>query len=182
MYKVESNFSDLIVKVTSTFDQLKDTDKVLRVAALNTAAIITDRVQQEGKKTDGSQIGKYSEKNLKFKSITGKFSDIANKKQLKKRLKSHGDTNEFHGGYKEFRESLGFQTEFIDLTLTGDMFNDFIVEPVGTNSYEVGFRGEESSKIAGYHEKRFGPIFQLSTSEVQLIESEIAQKINDIFR
>lgn len=180
MFKVESDIDKFYQKQLKTFEQLASADKVLREAAFDTVVIISDRVQRTGKKTDGSPIGQYSEKTLNFKGITGNFEVFATKKQKKKRLKGFGDYDEFYGGYKELRESLGLQTQFVDLTFSGDMMGDLVPVPDGPTSYLVGFRGKKSSDTAGYNEKKYGVIFQLSPSELSFIMNKVNAKINEI--
>ena len=81
MFKIESNISQIKDHVHSTMKQLIDADKILRTAAFDAVALVSDRVQHKGLKSDGTPIGKYGTKNLAFKGITGKFSVLANKKQ-----------------------------------------------------------------------------------------------------
>lgn len=180
--QVFDSTSDLFKKHLVQLKELGDVNRVLRELAIDGAAAVAQRVQQQGEKTDGSQIGEYSTKTLSFKSITGKFGSIANKKQRTARMKAFGDTDEFYGGYKEFRQSLGRQVDYIDLTLTGAMFSDWIPAPLDSDSWGVGFKSAESAKIAGYHEKRFGPIFALSKKEIDTAEEILQRLINDILK
>lgn len=60
MFKIDSNISQVKNDVNTTFKQLISADKILRTAALDAVVLISDRVQQQGLKTDGSPIGKYT--------------------------------------------------------------------------------------------------------------------------
>lgn len=180
--QVFNSTSDLFKKHLVQLKELGDVNRVLRELAIDGAASVAQRVQNQGEKTDGSQIGQYSTATLSFKKITGKFGSIANKRQMSRRMKAFGDTDEFYGGYKEFRQSLGRQVEFIDLTLTGAMFSDWIPAPLDSDSWGVGFKSAESAKIAGYHEKRFGPIFALSKAEMDVAEQIIDRLVKDILK
>ena len=138
-------------------------DKVLRSAALYAAPAIQARVQQDGQKADGSDLPPYdSGKSFSTSSPIGKkFGEIANKKQQK----AFGNSDSF-GSYKEYRQKLGRQVAYMDLTLTGDMWAAWRPIPISDNAYGVTFVSTEQAKIAGYLEERFGPIFELSDSEL----------------
>lgn len=152
MFKVESDIDKFYQKQLKTFEQLASADKVLREAAFDTVVIISDRVQQQGKKTDGGLI-------------------------KSKASKKTGEYSFYHG---KQRQKKGFTTEIIDLTFSGDMMGDFVPVPDGPTSYLVGFRGNKSSEVAEFNEQRFGVIFQLSPSELSFIMNKINTKINEI--
>jgi hypothetical protein len=180
--QVFNSTSEMFKNHLSQLKEISDVNRVLRELAIDGALAVAKRVQNDGQKADNSQIGEYSTKTLSFTKITGKFGSIANKKQLNKRMKAFGDTSEFYGGYKEFRQSLGRQVEFIDLTLTGAMFEDWIPSPLDDNSWGVGFKTSDSAKIAGFHEDRFGIIFALSKDEEKQAIETLTRIINQILK
>ena len=145
------------------FKEASQANKVLRAAALYAAPAVQNRVQQDGQKADGSDLPPYdSGKSFSTSSPIGKkFGDIANKRQKK----AFGSGNSF-GSYKAFRESLGRQTAYMDLTLTGDMWASWKPVPISNTAYGVKFVSSEQNKIAGYLEQRFGAIFELSDDEL----------------
>jgi hypothetical protein len=152
MFKIESDIEKFYQKQLKTFEELASADKVLREAAFDTVVIISDRVQQKGKKTDGTDI-------------------------QSKATKKTGDYSFYYG---KTRQKKGFQVDHIDLTFSGDMMGDLVPIPEGTTSYLVGFRGKKSSDVAEYNEQRFGVVFQLSPSELTFILNKINTKINEI--
>lgn len=152
MFKVNSNIEQIINIQLKTLDQLADADKVLREAAFNTVAIISHRVQQEGKAINGEQIKSTSKKKY----------------------------NAYSYGYGKKRNKEGYQTEKIDLTFSGDMMGDFLPAPEDKTSYVVGFRGKTASDKADWNERRFGKIFELSKAESDLIGGIISKKVNEI--
>jgi hypothetical protein len=85
-------------------------------------------------------------------------------------------------GYAAKRKKAGRQTSIIDLTFSGDMFDNFTVSPSGRNEYEVGFRNKESADKSEWMEARFGEIFSLSPSEEELNLKAIQDGVNDILR
>lgn len=152
MFKIESDFAKFQTDHLKKLAQLGQADKVLREAALDTVVIISHRVQQEGKKTDGSQI------KSKAKKKYGAYSYAYGKK----------------------RNREGLQTSIIDETYTGDTMGDLIPVPNGETSYIVGFRGKKASDIAEFNEQRFGKIFHLSKGELNFIKDKITKKVNEI--
>jgi|688.fasta_scaffold475997_2 hypothetical protein len=149
------------------FANASQADKVLREAALYAAPAVSDRVQQDGKKSDGSELPPYDSSRVigKGSPISRKFGEIASKKQVKARMKAFGDTDEFYG-YADFRRSLGLQTAYMDLTLTGAMWGSWMPVPISNTAYGVAFTTAEQAKIAGYLEQRFGAIFELTNEEL----------------
>jgi hypothetical protein len=154
------------------FREASKADKVLRAAALYAAPAVQSRVQQDGQKADGSDLPPYdSGKSFSTSSPIGKrFGEVANKKQKK----AFGNSDSF-GSYKEFRQKLGRQVAYMDLTLTGDMWAAWKPVPISNTAYGVTFTTAEQAKIAGYLEERFGAIFELS-------EEELAQSLQIINR
>jgi hypothetical protein len=181
MQKTLNSTKELIADQLKLFQQLGDADRIVKTSLLDSLAMIKNRIQQRGQKSDGSQIGKYSEATLNFKGITGRFGGIANKKQSKARLKEFGDTDEFYGGYKEFRESLGRQTEFVDLTLSGETIGAFTVIPISSDSFGLGFNNAEAAKIAEAQEKKYGEVYSLTDDEEAFINEQIEKRIDEIF-
>ena len=173
---VYDSTSAFLKQQLKNFRDASKADKVLRAAALYAAPAVSDRVQDSGRKSDGSELPPYDSKRVigKGSPISRKFGDIASKKQVKARLKAYGDTEEFYG-YADFRRSLGLQTAYMDLTLTGAMWASWKPVPISNTAYGVTFTSSEQAKIAGYLEERFGPIFELS-------EEELAQSLEIINR
>ena len=146
------------------FGEASQAAKVLRAAAVYAAPAVQGRVQQEGKKSDGTSLPPYdSGKSFSTSSPIGKkFGDVANKRQQK----SFGSGDSFNS-YKDFRQKLGRQTAYMDLTLTGDMWASWRPIPISDQAYGVTFVSAEQNKIAGYLEERFGAIFELTDKELE---------------
>lgn len=170
---------DFLRQQKKNFIDANTANKVLREATINTAAAIKTRVQQQGKKQDNSPIkaSGYSKKPLKWVKITNKWGAVANKRQTAARKRKYGEKYlEFKGGYKEFRESLGRQTQYVDLTLSRDMFKGWKPLPVSQTEYGITFVTAYSLEISYYHEKRFGPIFKPTDSERRMALQTINRK------
>lgn len=146
MIKVLSNSNDVFRDLTNRLQILRETDQVVRIAALDASVRITNRIQQKGLKSNESSIGQYS------------------------------------SSYTKRRNKMGRQTRIIDLTMTGDMFDNFTVAPSGRNEYEVGFRNKESGDKAEWMEARFGIIFSLSDQEFEENKKGIQEGVDAILR
>lgn len=132
---IVSNISDAIKNDIAKIKSLKDPDKTTRILAFDTVAIVSDRIQQKGLKSDGTLIqGKYS------------------------------------GGYSNKRENKGLQTNYVDLTFSGDMMADFLPVQDGP-IWGAGFTGKKNADVAEYNERRFGKIFDLTKEEEKVIEN-----------
>lgn len=62
-----TNISDVVKNEISRLKDLANPDLITRSAAFDTVAIISDRVQQEGKKSDNSQIKSFYSKGYEAK-------------------------------------------------------------------------------------------------------------------
>jgi hypothetical protein len=160
---VYDSTSAFLKQQLKNFKEASKADKVLRAAALYAAPAVQSRVQQDGQKADGTDLPPYdSGRSFSTSSPIGRrFGDVANKRQKK----AFGNSDSF-GSYKEFRQSLGRQVAYMDLTLTGDMWAAWRPVPISNTAYGVTFTSTEQNKIAGYLEERFGPIFELSDEEL----------------
>lgn len=150
--RLSTNINEVINRETAMFQQLIDSDKVLREVAFDAVALISNRVQQEGKKSDGTKI------KTRAKEKFGAYS------------KSWGKA----------RKQNGRQTDHIDLTNSGDMMGDFLPIPTGENEYGVGFRG--NSDKADYLEEYFGDIFLPTEEEEEFIVESLTKKLDAIFK
>lgn len=160
MITVQSNFLEVRETILSIFADLSNIDKVLNRATFDSFVMIKQRIHQRGEKTDGTQIGKYStRKSIKVKK--GNTTSIAS--------------------YAEFRQQLGRQIEYIDLTLTGDMLDrGFGVIKIDESTIAIGFINDESSNKARKLEQRFGAVFQNSEEELKDVIDTVLKDINDI--
>lgn len=138
------------------FKEASKADKVLRAAALYAAPAVQSRVQQDGEKSDGSQIGQYGQKVIP--SAFGKAQSFASKKRL--------STLSSTDSYKQLRQKLGLQTAYIDFTFSGDMWKSWRPVPISDTSYGVTFTSQDQLQIANSLESRFGTTFELSKEEL----------------
>ena len=92
------------------------------------------------------------------------------------------------GPYKHKREKLGRQTRYVDLQMTGDLFNSINVG-ISDNRLTLGFTNENRAQIARWLENNdhYGkPIFQMSQTEVdsaaKIMADFIRERATEIIR
>jgi hypothetical protein len=151
---ISTNISELYRDFQEILGQLANADKILRTVAEDGLVQITDRVQQRGEKTDGTKL------RTKNSKTYGAYS------------KSYGQNT----------RAPKYRTDQVDLTLSGDMFSDFVVEPTGEHEYSIGFRGDKSAAKAGYLEDYYGPIFEPSQEEEAFMLEYLNRNLDGIFR
>ena len=155
--------------------------KPLEIAARDTMAMQAGRIFVEGKDSADSSIGKYSTKPLYLnpKKSPKKFAVKGKTGKSKFKNGKPHQTRYFADGYKGFRNTIGRQTKFVDLSLVGDLQSDFAnspfigtllpknIMPIKVNNLEYITalkRKVNKEKRMGLEEK-YGPIFQLSQAE-----------------
>lgn len=161
MYRIESNYDEFINAQLIFLDALDPersnsaADRAMREACTDSMALISQRVQNRGEKTDGSKITSKAGKKL------GAYSyQYGKKRQSTKTKSSH-------------------QIDIIDLTFSGDMFNSLTFEPQD-GVYNIGFAGEKEGMKAEYNEERFGEIFSLSDDEFEFVMDKLFSQLSSI--
>jgi hypothetical protein len=114
-------------------------DKVLRQAVGTMTGELKNRIQQDGKLSNGGKITSPSPK--KF----GAYSE----------------------GYGKKRAKKGRNITIIDLTFNDQMILNLKPGPTGPNSFGLGFLSNEQRKIANFNEERFGAIFDPTDQELK---------------
>lgn len=156
------SFKDFFNQQVANFKEASIPAKVLRLAVIDAAGEVKNRIQQRGIKSDGTAMKPYSTKPLYRPS--GKRGEKEKKK--------------YPGGYKEFRESEGMQTNHRDLTLSGDMFDSWRPLPVDQQSWGVAFVTSDMAQRANWQEQGSkgaqGPVFSQTVKE----EADTLKAIN----
>lgn len=160
--------------------------KISEEAALNVKAIVVRRIQAEG-------VGDYSDNPLplffftnpggtakldKTKSNAGiKFIEQAAKDPAKKK---RGIT------WAEIRDAEGLQTDFVDLTFTGEMFRDLHI--LGTNVQRgkvttlLGASRQETINKLKWNAERYGAFFDPTPAEVASIRKIIEKRYQSLIK
>jgi|GEM_PF-3600797 len=151
MITIISNISDQINQAIKNTAVKINPENLAREVALDVVAIVSDRVQQRGEKTNGEKA------DTAAKKTTGAYSKY----------------------YGIKRKKAGREIDYIDFTFTGDMMDSFISAPIEGGA-EVGFKGKSASDKAEWNEARFGELFSLSDSEDELVNKVITNRINAV--
>ncbi len=121
-------------------------DRIYRTACLDSIALISNRIQQKGQKSDGVKIGSYKK------------------------------------NYAKYRDKKGRQSNYIDLTFTGEMIDGLAFSKTSDEEYSIGFSSKKSADKAEWNEARFGSVFELTEDEISLVISEVEVKVNEAIR
>lgn len=65
MITIKTNITQVFARLQAVLDKLKDREYLLRPVATEIIPMITERIHKEGKASDGSQIGTYSNSYLR---------------------------------------------------------------------------------------------------------------------
>lgn len=135
-------------------------DSILLPAANRVISQFKRRIFNDGEAASGAKIGNYSTEpaGVSRRQFVKKSTFIGGS--------GGGDTMQFKGGYKEFRQLQGRQTAFVDLRLSGSLENSIQLVKDGENAILIAITNEAEAKKARGNEKRFSKvIFSLSESE-----------------
>jgi len=134
------------------------------------------RIFNEGKATDGSQIGTYDDKR-KQTFLTKKAKSSFNKRQLKALEKTGEELT-----YKELRQARGLQVAFVDLQFTGALFENLSTGQTQDGAV-IGHRNLDEAKIAGHLTKKYNkPIFPPTLEEQEKAKELMKQYVIQEFR
>jgi len=147
-------------------DSFEQCIKEASISALNSlVADMKRRIHQEGKKTDGSQIGDY---NKNFVLPENSYSDYLPGEK-----------------YVAYRKRKGRQVGYIDLQLYKNLSDSFQVGQDG-NRFFAGFDSAEQYEIAQKHTDHYGQIWKPSEDEKQYCREEFGkiyrQCLNQLFK
>ncbi|MFA9221056.1 MAG: hypothetical protein ACEQSL_07705 [Sediminibacterium sp.] len=186
---------EYIIQQRKIFTQIIEKDMPLQRAARDTMAMQATRIFVDGKNSQGSLIGggayndnkplyvnpntspgkkfKPAGKPFEFgKSKGGKIKTVRSESRLVNGKSTPHKTRWFPS-YKDYRKTIGRNTEHVDLFLSGDLKSDFSngktgASPVKVNTHEyvAGLKRQENIKKAeGLSDKYNDPIFSLSKKE-----------------
>lgn len=143
-FKVKTDLREFEAKHARIIAALANPDRILRTGCFNLYAAISERIQNQGRRTDG-------------RAIEAEFA--AGRAKTKRR-------GAYSAGWFYKRRKRGRQTRIMDLTDSGDLMDrGFQVGPVGRNGYGLGFPNKTTADRADYLEQMFGTIFQASDQE-----------------
>lgn len=130
------------------------------VAMRQLIAKFTTRIFNQGKATNGAQIGNYSTKTY-VKFAEGDFKSLNKNAQKRTRQSVNRKIQ-----YIELRKKAGRQVAYVDLQFTDRLFNSIVVAYTDGH-WTLGFNNLERAQIARENEVRFKKqIFYPSEEEI----------------
>jgi len=176
---------------------VSDWGNVMLEVAQTADTMIKDRVIKTGQNAQGEQYDPYSTNpmltncsQMTQSACNKKTGSKAKRKELKWVTLKRGGKNirlfELVGGYKEFRELHGRQTNFVDFAFSGRMWADVQVVS-GDDEHKLGraristLSEEQMKKLAGNTERK-GTILDLSTDETNALARIIEKRLTDLWR
>jgi hypothetical protein len=188
-------FPEYDKKFTKTINDLKGdyNAKIMLGVGLEATRMIKQRVQETGTNAKGAKYKPYSTKPMLANCssmILSACSKIAGSKSKRKELdwvtiKGH-KLFELPGGYKQYRELMGRQTDHVDFSVTNAMWNDInVISKQGDHQKGIAIIGAkqeiEKKKLAG-NTKRRGDILDLSAKEIEELKGTYNLGVLQIFR
>lgn len=181
--------SEYVMRLECLQESLAD-NKPFELAVNSIHASRVERIFTNGINTAGSQIGQYSTEPIYVNPLTSSPKKFATEgKTGNKVFKSTGKahvTKFFPDGYKGFKSAIGKRSDYVNLTLFGDLRSNFSnrsrATKISANEYQTGLDAANSKKREGL-ENKYGKVFFHSKDEIQefqkiqLLELQKAQSI-----
>jgi len=159
--------------------------KPFEISVYNVVAAQAKRIFEDGKKSDGTLIGKYDTTkslyaNPKWFKGGNKFKPLKGKTGKAKFKNGNPHVTRYFKNYKELRNTLGRRIDKVNLQLNYDLFSDFANSPKGnapkkitpkkinTFEYIMQFSREINSLKREGLEDKYGIIFNLTKEERKL--------------
>ena len=140
-------------------------------------ALIRLRIQKTRQDSTGSEFGSYSE------ALVPRW--FGEQKALSQGARNTIKKGSYFQSYVDFRKADGLQTDSIDFTRTGQMFQQSGVNNIENTNYitKVGIGGqtEYAQRLIGYHNERFENIYKPTSEEIQLVIDAQRERIENIF-
>lgn len=160
---------ELILKQRQMIEQLKD-GSIMAIAVADTHAKMTERIFQDGKKSDGSDIGQYQGGELYVNPNLSPKKFPAIGKTGKGKFESTGEPHKtgYFESYKAYREKIGRLGDKVNLVLSGQLQSDISNGLVQKSEFEwiVSAKNTRNKKIIEGVDEKYGKTFALSVEEV----------------
>jgi hypothetical protein len=155
--------------------------------------LIKERVIETGVNAKGQKFKPYSTKpmlvgckSLKVKSCTKILGSKEKRKQLEWRTVNGHRLAILPGGYKQWREIYGAQTDHVDFSVTNEMWNDINIISKSSDHQKgtviIGAKQESEKKKLSGNTKRRGDILDLNPNEIEDLYKTYNLSMLQIFR
>jgi hypothetical protein len=190
---IKTNISVFSENILAKLKKLTDKEYLLRPVCVELIPQMTERIHQEGKASDGGQIGTYSEAYMRIRTgdfqNADKFQKGANKGKNKnagyftsRTIKLDKKTGVFSGDEKVGAARPGYNRSAdpkVVVSLTRQLENDWNTGPT-EKGYAIMFLNPFNTQKAGWVEDTYGKkIFQLTADEAAYAETRLKKLISD---
>jgi hypothetical protein len=155
-------------ELINTINKLNDairSDRLNRTALTTVLALEKKRIFEEGKDSNGGQIGTYGTKPI----------SISKKNQARNTGKTY-----FPGGYSEYKSAIGKNPGYVNLRNTDQMRMDFGILKNG-QSWGLGFQNGENFNKSNWMESKYDKdIFQITESETNTLADVLVLGLNQM--
>lgn len=175
---ISTNISLVTSSLNSFNDHLTSSD-LLRKIAISIQASNIERIHENGKAVDGSDIGSYSTAPTYISKSPKKVSPKGKNGKTKFKNGNTKKSAYFSNGYKGFRDEIGRDTSSVNLSLTGKLSKEFGIVANGNSGFSVGFTTPYATDLSKAHEKKYAKqIWGLSGQDEKDIQTIIKAHIN----
>ena len=167
---------DFVRAIRQTIEDLKaNAPDIVEEMAISGKSLVQERIQREG-------FGRrYSEKYVPAFFLYGKALNAQGRAYLEEQDDKNDLTN-----WKELRAAQGLQTDFVDLTYSGRMFNSLTVirneQAQASFAAFVGSSDQEGEKKLLYNANRYGDFLALNAEERIEIDDIARERLELILR
>jgi hypothetical protein len=174
-------------KLDAAIKKLESGD-LIQAAVSSAHAEMAVRIFEEGKRGTGAKIGKYNTTTpLYISPISSPKKKITLRGKYGKTKFKNGKPHVtgYFKSYASFRNTIGRQTAFVDLNLSGEMQRDFAgsLTKLGPWRYQSGFkRNENTLKFQGLYLKYGADVFKTSKEEKDLLTKSIYRSLVDLLK
>lgn len=155
-------------ELINTINKLNDairSDRLNRTALTTVLALEKKRIFEQGKDSNGAQIGTYGTKPI----------SIAKDKQARQTGQTY-----FKGGYSEYKTAIGKNPGYVNLRNTDQMRMDYGIIKNG-QSWGLGFQnGENYNKSQWMQDKYDKDIFQITEDETNKLADVLVAGLNEM--
>lgn len=184
-------------KIKDKARSLKMAEQIVYPVATATLDMFRQRLFGKGINGDGSKTGSYSTEPMyaskeQFKNTSGfkprgKNAKATASGKLKKGEKKKADGSQrktmyLPGGYKELRQVQGYETAFVNLQYSGDLFTDYTKLYVQKDKVVAKVSREINRKKIDGLTEHFGPsTFKHTKEEREFFKKEIQKRLVNYF-
>lgn len=152
-------------------------DTTIRTVATSMLGEVKTRIHEEGKAADGSDIGQYNTTNPLYvnpKNSPRGFAPIGKLGATKFKSTGKPHKTKYFDSYKDFRVEIGRPVDKVNLSLSGQLNNQFVV--IATDKgYGLGWNNAEMPERSAGLEKKYGKLIWALTGNEQTKAIEVAQ-------